>query len=66
MIRADIDFAGAGHRVFLHEISHLFCCENEIEGGGFLTATAWVGRAEGWHDERGYAVWREAVADISG
>jgi len=37
MIRADIDLCLPElHRIFLHEISHLFCCENEIESGGSL------------------------------
>lgn len=65
MIRADIDFPLPElHRVFLHEISHLFCCENEIEGGGFFDRYCMGSGAEDGMINAGYAVWREAVADI--
>lgn len=65
MIRADIDFPLPElRRVFLHEISHLFCCENEIEGGGFFDRYCMGSGAEDGMMNAGYAVWREAVADI--
>lgn len=36
LIRADIDFTpGEVLMIFLHEISHLFCTRNEIDGGDF-------------------------------
>ena len=65
MVRADIDFPLPElRRVFLHEISHLFCCENEIEGGGFFDRYCMGSGAEDGMMNAGYAVWREAVADI--
>ena len=65
MIRADIDFPLPElHRVFLHEISHLFCCENEIEGGGFFDHYCMGSGAEDGMMNAGYAVWREVVADL--
>lgn len=65
MIRADIDFRLPElHRIFLHEISHLFCCENEIEGGGFFDRYCMGSGVEDGMMNAGYAIWREAVADI--
>ena len=65
MIRSDLDFRLAElHRVFLHEISHLFCWDNEIEGGGFFDRYCMGSGVEDGMMNAGYAIWREAVADI--
>ena len=65
MVRADIDFGLPDlRRVFLHEISHLFCCGNEIEGGGFFDRYCMGSGAGDGMMNAGYAIWREAVADI--
>ena len=57
MVRADIDFPLPElRRVFLHEISHLFCCENEIEGGGFFDRYCMGSGAEDGMMNAGYAV----------
>lgn len=65
MVRADIDFPLPElRRVFLHEISHLFCCGNEIEGGGFFDRYCMGCGEEDGMMNAGYAIWLEAVADI--
>lgn len=65
MVRADMDIPLPElHRIFLHEISHLFCWENEIEGGGFFDRYCMGSGAEDGMMNAGYAIWREAVADI--
>lgn len=65
MVCAGIDFRLLElRRVFLHEISHLFCCGNEIEGGGFFDRYCMGSGAEDGMINAGYAIWREAVADI--
>lgn len=65
MIRADMDFPLPElHRIFLHEISHLFCWGSEIEGGGFFDRHCMGSGAEDGMMNAGYAIWREAVADI--
>ena len=65
LIREDIDFTlGELLQVFLHEISHLFCCENEIEDGNFFDKYCMgIGPEDGMMNA-GYSIWREAVADI--
>lgn len=65
MIRSDLDFPPAElRRIFLHEISHLFCWENEIEDGGFFDRYCMGSGTEDGMINAGYAIWREAVADI--
>lgn len=49
---------------FLHEISHLFCTRNEIESGDFFDRYCMGSGEEDGYYNAGYAVWREAVADI--
>ena len=52
-------------RIFLHEISHIYCIVNEIGGENFFDKYC---RVEQGIDlgviNAGYAVWREAIADI--
>lgn len=65
MIRSDLDFSLAElQRVFLHEISHLFCCKNEISTGDFFDRYCTGYGVEDGMMNAGYAIWREAVADI--
>lgn len=65
LIREDIDFSlGELLQMFLHEISHLFCTRNEIEGGSFFDKYCMGSGTEDGMMNAGYAVWREAVADI--
>lgn len=69
MIREDIDCSEENLGfILLHEISHLFCIQNEIKGDRFFDKYC---RDNGTDDEvdnrmmnAGYTVWREAVADI--
>lgn len=65
LIRSDIDFTlGEVLMIFLHEISHLFCTKNEIDGGDFYDKYCMgSGEEDGFFND-GYAVWREAIADI--
>lgn len=65
LIREDIDFTlGEVLQMFLHEISHLYCTKKEIEGGGFFDKYCMGSGPEDGMMNAGYAIWREAVADI--
>ena len=65
LIREDIDLTlGGVLQMFLHEISHLYCTKNEIEGGGFFDKYCMGSGPEDGMMNAGYAIWREAVADI--
>ena len=65
LIRSDIDFSLSEVLLtFLHEISHLFCTRNEIESGDFFDRYCMQSGEEDGYYNAGYAVWREAVADI--
>lgn len=65
LIREDVDFTlGEVLQMFLHEISHLYCSKNEIEGGNFFDKYCMGFGAEDGMMNAGYAIWREAVADI--
>ena len=65
LIRSDIGFSLPEiHRTFLHEISHLYCTKNEIQGGHFFDRYCMGSGAEDGLFNAGYAIWREAIADI--
>ena len=65
LIREDIDFSlDELLQMFLHEISHLYCSRNEIDGGNFFDKYCMGSGAEDGMMNAGYAIWREAVADI--
>ena len=50
---------------FLHEIAHLFCTRNEVSGGAFFEKYySGTGTLDGMINA-GYAIWREAIADIT-
>ena len=50
---------------FLHEIAHLFCTKNEVSGGAFFEKyCSGTGTLDGMINA-GYAIWREAIADIT-
>ena len=50
---------------FLHEIAHLFCTRNEVSGGAFFEKyCSGTGTLDGMINA-GYAIWREAIADIT-
>lgn len=51
-------------RTFLHEISHIYCTRNEIKGGNFFDKYCMGSGPEDGMMNAGYAIWREAVADI--
>lgn len=65
LANADIDFPlGEVLQMYLHEIAHLFCTKNEILGGNFFEKYC---MGSGYDDglmNAGYAIWREAIADI--
>ena len=50
--------------VFLHELSHIFCTKNEIKGDNFFDKFCMSSGVEDGMMNAGYAIWREAVADI--
>lgn len=65
LIREDIDYTlGELLQTFLHEISHLYCSRNEIKGGKFFDKYCMGSGTEDGMMNAGYAIWREAVADI--
>ena len=65
LFRSDLNFSLAEiHYTFLHEIAHIFCTRNEIKGGHFFDRYCMGSGDEDGIMNAGYAVWREAVADI--
>lgn len=65
LINERIDFTLAEVlQTFLHEISHLYCTRNEIEDGNFFDKYCMGSGPENGMMNAGYAIWREAVADI--
>ena len=65
LIREDIDFTLDDLiRMFLHEISHLYCSRNEVDGGNFFDKYCMGSGVGDGMMNAGYAIWREAVADI--
>lgn len=65
LINERIDFTLAEVlQTFLHEISHLYCTRNEIEDGNFFDKYCMGSGPEDGMMNAGYAIWREAVADI--
>ncbi|MCM1508888.1 MAG: hypothetical protein NC177_17410, partial [Ruminococcus flavefaciens] len=66
LIRLDLDMTAAEwFEIFLHEISHIYCSVNEIDGGLFFDR--FCNGSKGVEDgimNAGYAIWREAIADI--
>lgn len=65
LICEDIDFTlGGVLQTFLHEVSHIFCTANEIPGGQFFDKYCMGSGVKYGAINAGYAIWREAVADI--
>ena len=65
LIRENVDFTlGEVLQMFLHEISHLYCTQNEIPGGHFFEKYCMGSGLEDGMINAGYAIWREAIADI--
>lgn len=65
LFRSDIDFPDSEvFYIFLHEISHLFCTRNEINGDNFFQKYCMGSGEEDGMINAGYAIWREAIADI--
>lgn len=55
------------YEIFLHELSHIFCCHNEIEGGDFYGRYCCNHGADTYTDgimNAGYALWREFIAGV--
>lgn len=65
LIREDVDFPpNEITLMLLHEISHLYCTQNEIPGGHFFDKYCMGSGVEDGIINAGYAIWREAIADI--
>ena len=65
LIRENVDFTlGEVMQMFLHEISHLYCTQNEIPGGNFFDKYCMGSGVEDGMINAGYAIWRDAIADI--
>ena len=65
LIRADLDFPkNELFQIFAHEIAHLFCTRNETDGGNFFEKYCMGSGPEDGMINAGYAIWREAIADI--
>lgn len=66
MIRFDLKWSSYEYfRTFLHELSHIFCTVNEIEGGGFYNKYCLGSGIDDGVINAGYTIWREAIADIT-
>lgn len=55
------------YEIFLHELSHIFCCHNEIEGGDFYGRYCCNHGEDTYTDgimNAGYALWREFIAGV--
>lgn len=66
MIRSDLKWSSYEYfRMFLHEISHIFCTVNEIDGGGFYNKYCLGSGVDDGIINAGYAIWRETIADIT-
>ena len=65
LIRADLDLpVDEVFEILTHEIAHLFCARNEIDGGNFFEKYCMGSGPEDGIMNAGYAVWRETIADI--
>ena len=65
LVNADTDLTlGEVLQMFLHEIAHLFCTRNEVVGGCFFEKYCMGSGIEDGMINAGYAIWREAIADI--
>lgn len=66
LVREDIDFTLDDLLwMFLHEISHLYCSRNELDGKELFFDKYCTGSGiEDGLMNAGYAIWREAIADI--
>lgn len=68
LLRTDIPYKPAELiHVFLHELAHIFCCHNELNGKSFYNEYCEGYAPTTGEDEAinaGYAVWRECIAEI--
>ena len=65
MVRSDIWYSlEEVYRVFLHELSHIFCIRTEFNGKNFFDIYCDPTDADSGIYSAGYTVWREAIADI--
>lgn len=75
MIRSDLPFPEIELiQIFTHEIAHIYCTRNEIDGGNFYDRFCNnpnhpiygenIDSQMNGYISAGYAVWREAIADI--
>ena len=67
LIREDIDFNKAEwYHTFIHELSHIACSKEEIEGGHFFKRYC-INYADNTTEDgyinAGYAIWREFIAE---
>lgn len=65
MVRSDIWYSlEEVYRVFLHELSHIFCIRTEFNGKNFFDIYCAPTDADSGIYSAGYTVWREAIVDI--
>ena len=68
LLRTDIDYApGELNHVLLHELAHIFCAHNELDGRSFYDEYCEDYAPNAEEDgfiNAGYAVWRECIAEI--
>ena len=68
LLRTDIPYQpGELLHIFLHELAHIFCAHNELDGKSFFDeyceGYAQTNEEDGMINA-GYAVWRECIAEI--
>ena len=68
LLRTDIPYQpGELRHIFLHELAHIFCAHNELDGKSFFDEYCMdyaPTKEEDGIINAGYAVWRECIAEI--
>ena len=68
LLRTDLERAPAAlYHILLHELAHIFCARNELDGDNFYKrycADSTQSRAEDGAINDGYAIWRELIAEV--
>ena len=68
LLRTDIERTPATlYHILLHELAHIFCTRNEIDGDNFFERYCMddtISREEDGTINAGYAVWRELAAEL--
>lgn len=68
LLRTDIERTPATlYHIFLHELAHIFCTRNELDGDSFYKCYCMDSTLSSEEDgaiNSGYAIWRELIAEV--